>query len=122
MDYNRMDKIFISDLLLRCIIGINPEERINKQDVIINLELFTDFSRALETENIDDTVNYKQLKLQIMALVENSSFLLVESLAAALADCCLKQPLVTAVRVRVEKPTALRFAKSVGVEIFREKS
>ncbi len=120
MDYDRMDKIVISDLLLRCIIGINPEERVNKQDVLINLTLYTDFSKAIETEDIEDTVNYKKLKLEIMDLVENSSYLLVEKLAAAVASCCLKQKGVRAARVMVEKPTALRFARSVGVEIFRE--
>ena len=120
MDYDRMDKIFIRDLTFRCIIGINPEERINKQDVIINLVLYTDFTRAAASEDIEDTVNYKELKLTVMDLVEHSSFLLVEKLAQAIAETCLETEGVRAVRVQVEKPTALRFAKSVGVEIFRE--
>jgi FolB domain-containing protein len=115
-----MDKIIISDLMLRCIIGINPDERINKQDVLINLTLYTDFSKSIESEDIEDTVNYKKLKLDIMALVEGSSFLLVEKLASAVSDCCLGYKGVKAVLVKVEKPTALRFARSVGVEIFRK--
>lgn len=119
MDYDTMDKIFIRDLTFRCIIGINPEERVNKQDVVINLELYTDFSRALASEDIADTVNYKSLKLAVMALVEGSSFLLVEKLAQAVAELCLTTEGVRAVRARVEKPTALRFARSVGVELFR---
>jgi len=120
MDFETMDKIIISDLMMRCIIGINPDERVNKQDVIINLTLYTDFSKSIETENIDDTVNYKELKKSIMNLVESSSFLLVEKLASAVSDCCLERRGVKAVRVKVEKPTALRFARSVGVEIFRQ--
>lgn len=120
MDYENMDKIYIKDLLFRCIIGINPEERVNKQDVLINLTLYTDFSRSIETENIDDTVNYKNLKLEILSLVEDSSYLLVEKLASAVSDCCLSYKGVEAVKVKVEKPTALRFAKSVGVEMFRK--
>jgi FolB domain-containing protein len=120
IDYNSMDKIIISDLQLRCIIGINPDERINKQDVNINLTLYTDFSKSIETEDIEDTVNYKKLKLDIMTLVENSSVLLVEKLASAVSGCCLGYKGVQAARVKVEKPTALRFARSVGVEIFRK--
>ena len=120
MDYDLMDKTYISDLLFRCIIGINPDERVNKQDVLINLTIFTDFSRCIETEDIEDTVNYKSLKLDIMTLVENSSYLLVEKLASAISECCLSYKGVQAVKVKVEKPTALRFAKSVGVEIFRK--
>ena len=121
MEYERMDKIIISDLMMRCIIGINPDERINKQDVIINLTLYTDFSRSIETEDIEDTINYKELKKEVMTLVEASSFLLVEKLASAVSDCCLARKGVQAVKVKVEKPTALRFARSVGVEIFRTK-
>lgn len=121
MDYEFMDKIHISDLHFRCIIGINPDERINKQDVLINLTLYTDFSKSIVTEDIEDTVNYKKLKLDIMALVESSSFLLVEKLASTVSDCCLSYKGVQAAKVKVEKPTALRFAKSVGVEIFRNK-
>ncbi len=120
MDFEYMDKIEISDLMLRCIIGINPEERVNKQDVLINITLYTDFTRAIETEDIEDTVNYKKLKLEIMDHVENSSYLLVEKLTHAVCECCLKQKGVKAARVKVEKPTALRFARSVGVEIFRK--
>jgi len=116
-----MDKIIISDLLTRCIIGINPDERINKQDVLINIILYADFSKAIETEDIEDTVNYKSLKLAILDLVENSSYLLVEKLASVIADLCLSYKGVKAVKLKVEKPTALRFARSVGVEIFRKK-
>jgi len=121
MDYETMDKIIISDLMMRCIIGINPDERINKQDVIINLTLYTDFTKSIQTENIEDTVNYKELKQRIMRLVESSSFLLVEKLASAVCDSCFESTGVQAVKVKVEKPTALRFARSVGVEIFRKK-
>ncbi len=120
MDYEKMDKIFIRDLLVRCILGINPEERINKQDVLINLTLYTDFTRAVETEDIKNTVNYKELKQAVIKLTEESSCLLVEKLAESIAALCLRTPGVKAARVQVEKPTALRFARSVGVEIFRE--
>ncbi len=120
MDYEKMDKIFIKDLLVRCILGINPDERVNKQDIVINLTLYSDFSRAAASEDINDTVNYKELKLAVIDLAENSSFLLVEKLTEEIAALCLDRRGVRAVKVQVEKPTALRFARSVGVEIFRE--
>ncbi|OQY31261.1 MAG: dihydroneopterin aldolase [Spirochaetaceae bacterium 4572_59] len=119
MDYDKMDKIFLKDLTFRCIIGIYPEERTNKQDVIINLTLYTDFQKAIASEKIEDTVNYERLGLKIKDLVENSSFLLVEKLAQAIAACSVKTEGVQAVKVQVKKPEALRFTKSVGVEIFR---
>ncbi len=113
------DKIFIDDLLIRTIIGINPDERVHKQDVIINLVLFTDTRRAAESDSIDDAVNYKEIKMAVMKLVEGSSYNLVEKLASEIASCCLGFPGVERVKVRLEKPGALRFAKSVGIEIIR---
>jgi FolB domain-containing protein len=114
------DKIYISDILLRCIIGINDWERTQKQDVLINITLYADLSRPCETDRIEDTVNYKEIKRQIIAMVENSNFNLIECLAGSIAQICLANTPIKAVRVRVDKPGALRFAKSVGVEIFRK--
>ncbi len=119
MDFEKMDKIFIRDLLVRTIIGIYDEERVNRQDVIINLTLYTDFSNAIDTEDINDAVNYHALQVAVMDMVESSSYLLVEKLTQAVANLCLSTEGVQAVQVKVEKPTALRFCKSVGVEIFR---
>jgi len=114
-----LDKIRIQDLLLRCIVGINPDERENKQDVVLNITLFADLTKAAASDEIDDTVNYRTIKNQVIELVESSSFYLVEKLAGEIAEVCLGNDLVEAVRVSVEKPGALRFARSVGVEIMR---
>jgi FolB domain-containing protein len=116
-----MDRIFIKDLLVRCIIGVNDEERREKQDVILNLGVSADLSKAGKSDAFDDTVDYRALKKKIMAMAEESRFFLVEALAEAVAGICLEHPAVTEVRVRVEKPSALRFARSVGVEITRER-
>jgi len=115
----RLDRLVISDLLLRCIVGINPDERTHKQDVVINLALYADLSRSAESDSIEDTVNYKTIKNEVVAMVESSSYSLVERLAAKIAEICLRTPLVEVAWVRVEKPGALRFARSVGVELLR---
>jgi FolB domain-containing protein len=116
-----MDRILISDLLARCIIGVNDEERRDKQDVVINVEISTDLSKAGKSDRFEDTVDYRDIKKRIMAAVENSRFYLVEALAEAVADICLEHPAVTEALVRIEKPLALRFARSVGVEITRRR-
>ena len=116
---DRLDCIYIRDLKFRCIVGINEDERIEKQDVVANVTLWTDLTRACRSDNIDDTVDYKTLKKTILAMAEHSHFLLVEALAQAIADLCLENDKVHQVKVCVEKPTALRFARTVGVEIVR---
>lgn len=113
------DQIQIRDLLLRTIIGINPEEREKRQDVLINLTLHADTRPAGASDEIGDAVNYKTITKQVIDLVENSQFYLVEKMAAEIADKCLADPQVERVTVRIEKPGALRFARSVGVEIAR---
>ncbi len=116
-----MDRILISDLLVRCIIGIDEEERREKQDVVINLSISTDLSKAGRSDNFEDTVDYRGLKKRIMNMAESSSYRLVEALAEAVADICLVLPAITQVQVRVEKPGVLRFTRSVGVEITRDR-
>lgn len=116
-----MDRILISDLLVRCIIGVNDEERRSKQDVVVNVAISTDLSKAGKSDRFEDAVDYRDIKKRIMAVVENSRFYLVEALAEAVAGICLEHPAVTEALVRVEKPSALRFARSVGVEITRRR-
>ena len=72
-----MDRILISDLLVRCIIGIRDDERKNKQDVLINLSLSVDLRKAGKSDRIADAVDYAALKKQILAMAESSQFFLV---------------------------------------------
>lgn len=116
------DQIQIKDLLLRAIVGINAEERRNRQDVLINITLHADTRAAGLSDDIADAVNYRTLTKRIIAMVENSQFYLVEKLAAEIAALCLDDPRVERADVRVEKPGALRFARSVGVEIQRTRA
>jgi FolB domain-containing protein len=117
-----VDKIIISDLLVRTIIGVNDHERINRQDVVINCSLSVDLSASGKSDRLEDSVDYRALNKKIVAMAEHSKFFLVEALAQAIADICLEDPAVQEARVRVEKPGALRFARTVGVEITRQQA
>ncbi|MGB9596593.1 MAG: dihydroneopterin aldolase [Candidatus Poribacteria bacterium] len=120
MDSEKLDKIHIRDLLVRCIIGVYASERENKQDILINITLYADLRKACETDNIDDTVDYKLIKKKIVNFVESSSFNLIERLAEKVAEICLENHSVRKVKVAIDKTGALRFARSVAVEIERE--
>ena len=121
LEIEALDRIYIKDLLLRCIIGINEDERVKKQDVIINITLYADLSEACQSDSIEDTVNYKKIKDRVVESVEESSFFLIEKMAEEIANICIGFAGVKAARILVEKPGALRFARSVGVEICRVK-
>lgn len=116
-----LDRIRIHDLQLRCIVGVNPEERREKQDVTINLTLHADLRQAGRSDTLSDTIDYKALKKDVIAAVETSSYQLVEALAERIAQICLSRRGVQRVDVTVEKPGALRFVRTVGVEITRER-
>lgn len=116
------DRIVISDLLLRCIIGFNEWERKKKQDVLINLTLYTDMNRAGRTDSPDDILNYRSITKDVIAYVESSDHNLVEALATAIARICVVDHEAERVVVNVQKPGALRFARAVGVEIERERA
>ncbi len=116
-----MDQILITDLVARGVIGITEQERARPQDICINIALFTDTHRAAQTDSIEDCVNYSSVAKMVLAHAEKAARHTVEALAADLARLCLELPGVERVRVRVEKPGAVRFTRSVGVEIERGK-
>ncbi len=117
-----MDKVFINDLLVRAIIGINDWERKNKQDILINVTMFANLQKAGESDDINDAPNYRTAAKKIITHVESSTRFTVEALANDVATLCLEDGNVEKVIVRLEKPGAVRFSRSVGVEIERSKS
>jgi FolB domain-containing protein len=114
-----MDKIIINDLLTNGIIGTNDWERTQPQDILINLEIFGNFSKAGGTDDLGDCVNYFSLAEKISILAATIQRFTVEALATDIARLCLAESGVKKVIVRVEKPHAIPAAKSAGVEIIR---
>jgi len=117
-----MDKVFIKDLVARGIIGVNEWERENPQEILINITAFSDTRRGAKTDDLADCVDYSALAQKIQAHAETAARFTVEALAEDLAEICLGERGVEKVIVRVEKPGAVRFSSSVGVEIERTKS
>lgn len=116
-----MDRIFIKDLLVRGIIGVNPDERERVQDILINITIFADTRRAAQTDDLQYSVNYSSLARKIKSHAEQAARFTVEALAQDLADICLQENGVKKAIVRVEKPEAVKSARSVGIEIERER-
>jgi len=116
-----MDSIFIEDLLVRGIIGTEPEERKKSQDILINIVVYTDTGRAAETDALEDCVDYRGLARKVQAHAESANRFTVEALANDIARICLAEKGALKVRVRVEKPAAVRFSRSVGAEVERER-
>jgi FolB domain-containing protein len=116
-----MDQVFIKDLLVRGIIGINDWEREKPQDIMINIVIYADLTKAGQTDDIAESVNYRTISKRAQARAETAQRLTVEALAEDIAGICLEEKGVIKVRVKVEKPNAVRFARSVGVEVERSR-
>lgn len=116
-----MDRILIEDLTARCLLGVNAEERRAKQEVVINIALATDTRQAAASDDFAQAVDYRAIKQRVLAVAEASEYYLVEALAERVAEVCLEHPGVSEAQVRVTKPSALRFARAVSLEITRRR-
>ena len=116
-----IDTVRIEQLVLDCVIGINPWERLTKQRITIDIEMNTDLSAAGDSDAIEDTINYRTVSKAVTAEIEASSYGLVEALASRVAEICLEDERVHSVEVTVRKPGAVRKATAVGVIIRRSR-
>lgn len=116
-----LDRLHIRDLTARCVVGVFPEERRRRQDVIINVTMHADLRAACETDRLEDSVDYKGVKKRVLDEVESSSCYLLERLAERIAAVVLQESRVRRVDVSIQKPGALRYARCAEVEITRER-
>lgn len=114
-----MDKIFLSELKVDTVIGIWDWERKIRQTVIIDLEMSADIAKAAATDRVEDTLNYKSVAKRVQSFVADSSFQLVETLAERIAGIIRDEFDVKWVKVRVNKPGAIRGSRDVGILIER---
>jgi FolB domain-containing protein len=117
-----MDKIIIKDLHARGIIGINDWEREKPQDILISIDLFTENRKADAPDVITECIDYSEVTKKVLKHAENARRYTLEALAEDIAGLCLEDHRVLKTTVRVEKPGAVRFTKSVGVQIERSQN
>lgn len=118
---SHLDRIIIEDLAIRCIICVEPKERKTRQQLLAQITLWLDIDKAARSDQLADTLDYKRLRDSILQVAEASQFRLIESLCERIASICLQQDIVRKVKVRLEKPGALRHARSVAVEVIRRR-
>ena len=115
-----LDRIFIRDLVVRGIVGINPDEREHVQDITVNVTMWADTRPAARSDDIADAVNYRTVAKAMIAHIRDGEPFLVERLVEELARICFESdPRVVEAEVSVEKPGAVRYARSVGIAIRR---
>jgi len=114
-----MDTIFLRGLEITTIIGIYDWERETKQIIILDIEMACDIKKAAQSDNIDDTLDYKSVSKRIISFVEESQFYLVEKLAEEITLIILEEFDVPWVKLTLNKKGAIRGASDVGIIIER---
>lgn len=118
-----MDKIILSAISVRAVIGTLAHERLAPQKLMIHAELYGDFRKAGKTDDFHDTFDYSAVEKSLIEHAENSSFQLLEALAESLAQTILEeQTLVREILLRIDKPGAPLRAQCVSIEIRRDHS
>lgn len=109
--------IRVRNLRLRTYIGFNPEEMEKQQDVVINIEIDYRLGASALRDCVEDALDYKVITKAVIRHVEAGRFLLLEKLVADVLEICSSHSSVTAARVTIDKPHALRFADSVSLTL-----
>ena len=115
-----MDKIFVNDLKVECIVGILPFEREKTQPLLVSMELETSLEEAGRTGALDKSIDYALLSERVKSYIVERKAGLLEELAVELCDLIEKELKPESVKIRLNKPNAVADAKSVGIEIFRK--
>jgi FolB domain-containing protein len=114
-----MDEVFIRDLSIKTLIGVNEWERKKPQKILVNIHMFAEVNKDVQKDDIKDCIDYSHMAEKIKSLIRGSSRFTVEALAEDLAGLCLEHPKIKKVIIRVEKPGIIRGISSVGVQIER---
>lgn len=114
---SRVATIRVKKLRLRTFIGFNPEERANKQDVLVNFEIAYRLTPDVLEDKVEEALNYKTVTKRVINHVESGQFLLLEKLVADVLDICSDDPDTVHASVTIHKPHALRFADSVSLTL-----
>ena len=115
-----MGIVFVRDLRVRTVVGVEERERKEPQELVVNLDLEADLEAAADTDDLSRSVDYAAVAALVAEHAATARFRLLEAFAGSIATLVLGRfPLVRALTVRIEKPGAVARARTVGVELRR---
>ena len=116
-----MDTIFLSEVKAQTKLGVPEWERMTPQTIILDIEISYDLSRACQSDDVNDTIDYGAVVSRVRETLQDHSFQLVEKLAEHLCQLILQEFNALSVKIKVAKPTILPGLKALGVIIERSK-
>ncbi len=113
--------VFIKDFIIEEIIGIHEHEKIKKQKIKFNVVLDIDQRTIPNEKNKNSIVNYEKITNKLEKLVKSKKYNFLESLAEDSFEEIFKDKRINSVKIKIEKPDAIKSADSVGVEVFKNR-
>ena len=102
-----MDKVIVKDLELFCYHGVNPEEKIDGQIFVFDIEAGVDLSKPCMTDNVDDTVSYAKIIKLVRRVAQSEKNDLIERVAQRVADELFNEfPKIETLKITLKKPQA----------------
>lgn len=110
-------KIHINKLIAKVSIGITAEERARPQPLTIDLSLSINADQAVQTDDVNHTINYSELQKSVLEITSTGVYNLLESLAFHILRKCFEYPLVESTEITVLKPYILSGSESAGITL-----
>ncbi|MBE0406467.1 dihydroneopterin aldolase [Psychrobacter sp. AOP22-C1-22] len=119
MFHTQSDVVFVKGLKVEAVIGVYEWERAITQPLLIDIALETDIRKAAISDDVGDALNYKAVCDDVTDWCQTIKAQLLEHLAGEIVDKLLAKYACHQVTLSVAKPTAIKQADAVGVQITR---
>ena len=114
--------VFIKDFIIQEIIGIHEHEKTKKQKIKFNIVVDVNQNTVPDEKDIKSIVDYEKITNKLEHLVKNKKYNFLESLAEDSFKKIFEDKRINSVKIKIEKPDAIKNADSVGVEVFKSRS
>ena len=114
--------VFIKDFIIQEIIGIHEHEKTKKQKIKFNIVVNVNQNTVPDEKDIKSIVDYEKITNKLENLVKNKKYNFLESLAEDSFKEIFEDKRINSVKIKIEKPDAIKNADSVGVEVLKSRS
>ena len=114
--------VFIKDFIIHEIIGIHDYEKTKKQKIKFNIVIDVDQNTLPDEKDIRSIIDYEKITTKLENLTKNKKYNFLESLAEDTFKEIFEDKRINSVKIKIEKPDAIKNADSVGVEVFKSRS
>ncbi len=111
--------VFIKDFIIEEIIGVHEHEKLKKQQIKFNILLDIDQNSVPNEKDIKSIVDYEKITNKLVNLTKNKKYNFLESLAEDSFKEIFEDKRINSIKIKIEKPEAIKNAESVGVEVFK---